>query len=157
MPGRNWKRVSATSLSNAMELCLEFARDKNNRSVDRIADLMGLANKFTLYKWVESGKLPAVSIRPFEHACGCDFVTRYLAHSASKLLVEIPVGRYAGPEDLQRLTASCNAAVGVLIRFYQGAIDASEASAAVTIAMEDLGWHRVNVAKVQTPELGLGQ
>jgi hypothetical protein len=90
MPGRNWKRVAPTTLSNAIELCIEFAKEKHNRSVDRIAELIGLANKYTLYKWIESGKLPAISIRPFEHACGCDFVTRYLAHSAHKLLIDIP-------------------------------------------------------------------
>jgi hypothetical protein len=152
---RNWKRVAATSLPHAMELCIEFAREKHNRSVERIADLMGCANKFTLYKWIESGKIPAVSIRPFEHACGCDFVTRYLAHSASKLLLDIPVGRCAGVEDLQRLTGSCNAAVGVLIQFYAGRIDAESAITAVTIAMEDLAWHRINASKVHAPELPL--
>lgn len=140
-----------------MELCIDFAKERHNHSVDRIAELMGLANKFTLYKWVESGRLPAISIRPFEHACGCDFVTRYLAHSASKLLVEIPIGRCAGVEDLQRLMASCNAAVSNLIEFYKGSITAQQASGAITVAMEDLGWHRVNVAKLQAPELDFNQ
>jgi hypothetical protein len=114
--GRIWKKVSPTSLSHALELCLEHAREKHNRSVDQIADLIGLANKFTLYKWVESGRLPAIQVRPFEHACGCDFVTRYLAHSAGKLLVEIPIGRPATVEDLQVLTGRCNDAVGCLDR-----------------------------------------
>ncbi len=157
MPGKNWKRVSATSLSNALELCVEYARDKHHRSVDQIADLIGLANKFTLYKWIESGKLPAISIRSFEHACGCDFVTRYLAHSANKLLVEVPIGRRAEPDDVQRLMASCNAAVGVLLKFYEGKADAAQTYGALTIAMEDLAWHRGNAAKQQAPELDLGQ
>jgi hypothetical protein len=153
MPGRNWKRVNATSLSNALELCIEFAREKHNRSVATLAELIGLDNKFTLYKWIATGKLPAISIRPFEHACGCDFVTRYLAHSATKLLIDIPVGQVAGVEDLQRLTGSCNVAVGKLIEFYRGEITPEEVAATITIAMEDLAWHRVNVAKGPAPEL----
>jgi hypothetical protein len=155
MPGKNWKRVAPTTLSNAIELCIEFAKEKHNRSVDRIAELIGLANKYTLYKWIESGKLPAISIRPFEHACGCDFVTRYLAHSAHKLLIDIPVGRASGEEDLLRLSASCNAAVGVLIEFYQGKGDACRTIETLLLAMERLAWHRMNVQKSQQPELGL--
>lgn len=157
MARRNWKSTVPTSLSHAMELCIEHAREKYNRSVDRIAELMGLANKYTLYKWVESGKLPAISIRPFEHACGCDFITRYLAHSAAKLLVDIPIGRAGSDEDIQRLHESCGAAVGVLIKFYRGEVTTEQASGALTVAMEDLGWHRANVLKSQSPELDFGQ
>ena len=157
MASRNWKRVAATSLPNAMELCIEYARDRHNRSVEGIAALMGVANKYTLYKWVESGKLPAISIRPFEHACGIDFVTRYLAHSTGKLLIEIPIGRCPGPEDVLRVQGSCHAAVDVLIKFYKGELTSEQASSAVTVAMEDLAWHRSNAAKLHAPELDLEQ
>lgn len=155
MAGRNWKRVAPTSISHAIELCVEHAKERHNRSVDRIADLMGVASKYTLYKWIESGKLPTILIRPFEHACGCDFVTRYLAHSAAKLVIDIPVGRCTDAEDLQRLTGTCNAAVCVLIDFYKGKTSCDEASSALMIAMEDLAWHRVNVQKHAQPELDL--
>jgi hypothetical protein len=151
--GRNWKAVGATSLSHAMELCLEFARERHNRSVEGVADLMGLANKFTLYKWVESGKLPAISIRTFEHACGCDFVTRYLAHSSSKLLIAIPIGRKPQPDDTQLLMASCSRATGLLIDFYSGKVSVDQAVVAITQAMEEFAWHRANMAKVPAPEL----
>ena len=79
---------------------MEFAREKHNRSVDRIADLMGLANKWVLYKWLESGRMPAILIRPFEAACGIDLVTRYIGHSANKMLIEIPTGRKVTSTDL---------------------------------------------------------
>lgn len=157
MAGRNWKRQAATSLPHALELSIEYARAKNNRSVDQIAELIGLANKFTLYKWIESGKIPAISIRPFEHACGCDFVTRYLAHSAHKLLIDIPLGQCAGAEELQRLTGTCHAAVGALIDFHKGARTPEETIANITVAMEDLAWHRLNVEKHAQPELDLDQ
>jgi hypothetical protein len=155
--GRNWKRTVATSLCHAMELCLEHAREKHNRSVDRIAELIGLANKYTLYKWVESGKLPAIQVRPFEHACGCDFVTKYLGHAAGKLVVDIPVGRVADPSDVNRVQESCVAAVGALIAFYDGKRTPEQTIAAVTVAMEDLAWHRLNAVKVAAPELDFDQ
>ncbi|MCU8084256.1 hypothetical protein [Shewanella sp. SM23] len=65
---RNWEKVRANNLRHLMALCLEFAREKQNLSVDRVADLMGLPSKWTLYKWLENGRIPAVLIRPFEHA-----------------------------------------------------------------------------------------
>jgi hypothetical protein len=151
--GRNWKKTVATSLCHAMELCLEHAREKHNRSVDRIAELIGLANKFTLYKWVESGKLPAIQVRPFEHACGCDFVTKYLGHAAGKLVIDMPVGRVADSQDVQRVQGSCHTAVGALMEFYDGKRTPEETIAAITVAMEDLAWHRLNAAKVAAPEL----
>lgn len=138
-----------------MELCIEHAREKHNRSVDRVADLIGVANKFTLYKWIESGKLPAISIRPFEHACGCDLVTRYLAHSAHKLMIDIPTGARVDAEGVHRLSEACNAAVGELIRFYKDDATADEAVAKITAAMEVLAWHRGNALKFAQPELGL--
>ena len=59
MRRRNWKRVNPTSLRHAMELCLDYGREKRNLSVDRVADLMGMPSKYTLYKWLENGRMPA--------------------------------------------------------------------------------------------------
>ena len=59
MVARDWKKARAGSLPQAMELCLEFARAHHHRSVDNVADLMGLPNKWRLYKWVEQADLPA--------------------------------------------------------------------------------------------------
>ena len=155
MARRNWKRLHPTSLSHAMELCLEHARVALNLSVDRVADRMGLTNKWTLYKWIESGRIPAVMIRPFEVACGIDYVTRYLAHSDHKLLVEIPSGRKARARDVNELSLAANKAVGALMEFYGGSRDAEETLGALTGLMEDLAWHRGEVEKHTQPELAL--
>ena len=58
---RNWKRVRPTSLLHALELCVEYARDVHNLSVERIADLMGITADL-LYKWLSNGRLPAMLI-----------------------------------------------------------------------------------------------
>ena len=49
-PRRNWKRLQPTSLRNALELCKEHARERLNRSVERIADEMGITDHWTVYK-----------------------------------------------------------------------------------------------------------
>ncbi len=155
MPKRHWKRLRPTNFSHAMELCLEHAKAVHNRSVDRIADLMGLANKWIIYKWIESGRIPGILIRPFEHACGIDYVTRYLAHSDHKLIIDIPTGRNIDHTGIHTLQSKLHDAVGALITFYRDQSNAEETLAAITGVMEDLAWHRGNVEKFSQPELDL--
>jgi len=138
-----------------MELCLEHGRERKNLSVDRVADLMGLASRWTLYKWMESGRMPAVMIRPFEHATCATFVTQYLAASAHRLLVEIPAGGTANHDDLMDLQVALNDAVGLLTRFYRSDAEPGEVMQGVTEAMQRLAGHRVNVLKHEQPELDL--
>ncbi len=152
---RHWKTLQPTSLPHAMELCLEHARVVHNRSVDNVADLMGLTNKWVIYKWMESGRLPANMISPFQHACGIGYVTRWLAQSDRKLLIDIPTGRTATAQDIQELQAAIHEAVGQLIRFYNGKVEADQAVAAITGVMQDLAWHRHNVGKHAQPEFDL--
>lgn len=157
MAGKNWKRLRASSISHAMELCLAHGKEKLNRSVDNIADLMGLPNKWVIYKWIESGRIPAILIRSFEHACGIDFITRYLAHSDHKLLIDIPTGRKATHQETNELSLALNETVGLLMKFHEGKVDAEETVTALTAAMEDLAWHRGTVEKAAQPEFEFGQ
>lgn len=153
MSKRNWKRASARSLRHSMELCLEYAKERHNLGVERIADRMGLASHWTLYKWMESGRLPANLIRPFEHACGCTFVTQYIAASAHKLLIDIPSAKPVVDTDLLALQTGFNEAVNVLARFYKGDAEAPQALGELTRLMADIAAHRAKVAMACTPEL----
>ncbi len=134
---------------------MEYAREKHNRSIDRIADLMGLANKWVLYKWLESGRMPAILIRPFEAACGIDLVTRYIGHSANKMLIEIPTGKRVTSTDLNELQSSFAGAVSLLVEFYERKNGSDEALAALTGLLEDVAWHRKNVQEHLQPGLEL--
>jgi hypothetical protein len=153
MAKRNWKRVQPASLRDAMDLCLEYAREKQNQSIDNIADTMGLASKWTLYKWVQEANLPSRMIRPFEHACGIHLVSRWLAVSSGKLVIDIPRGKLASPEDIHTLQEVTHDAIGALIKFYADQADTTETLAAVQNALERLAWHRANVEKCRQPEL----
>lgn len=156
MTTRSWKKRQPASLRQAMELCLEHARARHNRSVDRVADLMGLNSKWALYKWMNSSRMPANLIRPFEQACGVDFVTRYIGHSAHKLLIDIPSGRRAANgKDINALQASFSEAVSQLFQFYEGRADAEETLSALYTTMEQLAWHQGTVERHQQPELDL--
>lgn len=152
MSRRNWKRIQPTSLRQALELCKDHARERSNLSVALIADRMGIPDHWVVYKWIESGRIPANMIRPYEIACGIDFVTRWLAASAGRLLIEVPTGRAATPTDMQALQELLNTAVGQLLQFHSGKAEAADALAAIQQGMEGLAWHKGNVEKHLQPE-----
>ena len=156
MSRRAWNKLRPTSLRHAMELCLEYAKAVHNRGVERVAELMGLTSHWVLYKWMESGRMPANLIRSFEFACGCDYVTRWIAHSDHKLLIDIPTGRRATTADLNALQLALNEATGALLRFAQDQVDAQEVLGTVTAALESLAREYHEVAKHAQPELDFG-
>ncbi len=71
--------MQAESLVHAFDLCVQFAKKRHNRSVEQIADLMGLPQAWRLYKWIDEANMPARYIQGFEQACEADLVTRYIA------------------------------------------------------------------------------
>lgn len=153
MRKRNWKTYRPGSLQEAIEACVEFARERHQMSVDRIADAMGLPSKWALYKWIESGNLPTRCIRPFENACSCTYVTQHLAAGARKLLINLPTGRKAGGGDIHAVQEACNAAVGALLAFADGKTDALSTRNAIDAAIEQLARERAEVDRHTQPEL----
>ncbi len=150
---KNWKRWSPSSLRQALEGCKDFAREKKNLSVERLAEQMGLADHYLLYKWLQTGRMPANMIPPFELACGADFVTRWMTMRNGHLVISIPAGQASHPEDMQVLQGLLNDTLGVLMRFYAGRADAESTLSALNTALAELSWHRENVAKSGDPEL----
>ena len=155
-PRRNWKRLQPISLRHALELCKEHARERLNRSVERIADEMGITDHWTVYKWLQTGRIPANLIRPFEAACGMDYVSRWVAASAGKMLVDIPIGRRLQNADVVSLHNGFGAALQLLTDFYGDKADPEATIAALTAHLEDVSWHRANVVQFATPELDFG-
>lgn len=148
-------RIQPKSLPQAMEMCLEHALTQHNRSVDQIADLMGLPNKWSIYKWVSNGRIPTILIRPFEHACDAHFITEYLAASARKLLIDMPRGLKPSEGEINDLQANFAQAFGLLIRCYDGDANVDETLAALNSVLRGIAWHDKNVRKQFAPELGL--
>lgn len=154
MTRRNWKRVRPRSMTEALRLCKEFAQERHNLSVERIADRMGVTHD-SLYKWLATGRLPAILIPAYEHVCGCSFVSEWLAVSAGKLVIDMPTGSKGTPEALMEVNTSCAAALQLLTAFYaapKGA-DTEATLAALRTHMEQVAFHHHNVASYATPEL----
>ena len=152
MPRRNWKKVQAGNLKQANDLCLQYAKEKHNRSVEMIADLMGV-NHWTLYKWADEGKMPINRVPSFEHACGIDFVSRWLAMRANKLVIDIPNGSQGNADDIFALQESTNQAIGVLLNFYAHKKTVEETLGPMQNALERMAWHKGNVEKYHQPEI----
>jgi len=156
MGRKNWKKVQPNSLRQAMEWCKDYAREKHHLSVERIAERMGEADHWVLYKWINTGRIPAVLIPAYETACGIDFVSRWLSIRNNKLVVDMPTGRNLKPSDVHQLQEQLHEVVGQLISFYRGDAEAEVTLAAITHSMEALAWHKGNVAHHQHPQLELG-
>jgi len=153
MAKRNWKRVQPGNLRQSIDLCLDHARENHNRSVDNIAELMGEVNKWTFYKWVETCNLPLRMLKPFEHACGIDLVSRWLAVSGGKLVIDIPRGKKLESGDILALQQTLNNTVGALLDFNADKISTEETISVIQTALEQLAWHKMNVEKSHQPEL----
>ena len=111
----------------------------------------------SLYKWLSTGRMPAVLIPAYEHACGIQFVTRWLAASSGKLIIDMPTGRKATDEEIQQLHLNFSQAVSQLINFYSGSATQENTIASLQTILQDLVAHRENVLSYHSPQLLLEQ
>lgn len=154
MSGRNWKRVRPNSLVEALRLCKEFALERGRLSVERIADRMGVTHD-SLYKWLATGRMPAILLPAYELACGCHFASEWLAASAGKLVICLPTGRTVTPADMVEFNTGFAAALQLLSDFYAkpGQADPTATLDALTAHLQQVAYHHKNVAAYATPEL----
>lgn len=96
MKRKNWAAIRPRNLTHAMELCMEHALAKYNRSTEGVCALAGVNSINTFYKYLATGGLPARLIKPFENACGIDYVSRWLVESSGKMVLDIPRGKKCG-------------------------------------------------------------
>ncbi len=148
----NWRNVRPLNLKDAMDWCVRYAKAHHNRSVEGIADIMGV-NYWTLYKWIGEADLPLRLLKSFENACGIDYVSRWLCESNGKLVIDVPRGKKCGTGDIQQLQGAYHTAVGELMKFYQEHTSIDEALAALQAALVQTSWHKGNVEKYRQPEL----
>lgn len=142
------------SQHDAIRLCLDHARMKHRRSVARVADLIG-TTEWAVYKWLAKGSIPSEKIRPFEFACGANYLTSHIAYSAHKLLIDIPAGQPVADNSLLVLHTGFSEAVELLARFYRGEADSGDTLQALSGVMAQLAGHHENVIKLHAPELRL--
>jgi hypothetical protein len=151
---QNWKRYQPITLRVALKGCKDFALERHHLSVERIAERMGLEDHWALYKWIANGRMPLVLVPAYEHACGIDLATRWLASSGHKLLVDMPTGRQAVQTDMVELNSGFAKAMQLLSDFYScGGKNPAETLDALRVHWEQVAYHQHNVAMYTTPEL----
>lgn len=153
---QNWNKYQPKDLKDAFRACKDFAKQKKNYSVERIAELMG-ATPESLYKWMADGRMPAAMIPVFEHVTGAHFVTEYLAGGAGRLVIKIPAGHPVDAEAIAGLQGILAEAMTDLIRCYAGKASVEQTRQELTGTLQSLAWHRENVSKLQQPEFDLGE
>ncbi|QPF74215.1 hypothetical protein G8A07_15680 [Roseateles sp. DAIF2] len=155
MSRRNWKTYQPTSLRDALQACKDYALQRHNLSVELIAQRMGQEDHWSLYKWLASGRMPLVLVHAYEHACGCCFVTRWMAAASGKLLVDMPRGKAPKPGDVVAINSGCARALQLLTDFYasNGQADPAATLEALRTHLEEVAYHHKNVATFVTPEL----
>jgi hypothetical protein len=154
MRNRRWKSIRPTSLTEAMELCIEFAAE-HRRPIKVLADLMGVEIK-TLYRWLAETSMPLNRIRQFETFCGTSFVSEYLCLAqGDKVVVAISTGKKAGVTDIAEVQAGFAEAIALLARFYQTGDALEETVTALATTLSQLAYQRTNVLKSAEPELEL--
>lgn len=154
MTRRKWKRVRPNSATEALRLCKEYAQERKNLSVERIADRMGVTHD-SLYKWLALGRLPFILLPAYEHACGCHFASEWAVASAGKVAIDMPTGRTATQTDMVELNSCFAAALQLLTDFYgnPAKADAAQTLAALSTHLQQVSWHHANVSQHATPEL----
>lgn len=157
MSRRNWKRWQPASLREALKGCKDFAQERHNLSVERIAERMGLEDHWALYKWIANGRMPAVLLPAYEHACGISLVARWMAATDNKLLVDMPAGRQATPADMVELNSGFARCLQLLTDFYAagGQADPAAVLDALRLHLQQVAAHQLNVAGYAEPELEL--
>lgn len=154
MSSRVWKRYQPGTLRDALKGCKDYAQERHNLSVERIAERMGLEDHWALYKWIANGRMPMVVVPAYQHACGIDLVTRWLAASGRKLLVDMPTGRKAVQTDMVELNTGFAKALQLLTNFYDtSGADTTDTLDNLRLHLEQVAYHHANVAKFSTPEL----
>lgn len=150
----NWKRLIPRSTVEAMRLCKDFAKERHNLSVERIADKMGVSADL-LYKWLSNGQMHLSLVQSYEAICGIHFVSDHLSYARGLLLVPMPTGRDLYDEDMLQMHQSFAAAMTLLADFYAGRADLGATQDMLTKHMEQTAWHRTNAAQHAQPELEL--
>lgn len=151
---KNWNKIVPNSPVHALQLCKEFAVDKHQMSIERIADRMGTTRE-SLYKYISNGTMHASMLIAFEQACGKAYMTQYSAHSQGFLLVEAPSGKRAKTKDVIELQALMVQVAGLILRAFDGTADIGETVALIKKLMEDLAYQERNLTSFESPQMAL--
>lgn len=155
MPDKR-KYPPAQSLNQAIRQLKQLGREKNNLSVERMADHLGESPDL-LQKWCGTARLPINKVIGLESLCGHPFITEYLAHAQGYLLVRVPTGRKAEISDLNQLNVFTHQVLASIAECYAGASEPDETACQILQLMQEMAYQHHNVKKLEQPELSFGE
>jgi hypothetical protein len=129
----------------ALNNCITHAAEHYGLSITDIATHMQVS-KWTLFKWVESGRIPLLEIAKFEDACHARFVTRYLAERSGFLLLTKPLGSDDGLQSLASAHKVVAEALAHTANFLDDKGVKKQSIKAIDAAMEALANQRRRIA-----------
>jgi hypothetical protein len=123
----------------AVNACLTHAKSDLFRSIADVASAMPTNPKLdTVYKWLQTGRLPLAEIPAFEQACGANHVSEYLASCGGYLLIKAPVAQGLPQVEFARVQWQVAKAI---LATATAAVDAGQtpdAVSALTVAINSL-------------------
>lgn len=134
-------------IQSAIREYLDHAKRVLYRDVANLAELMSLDNKWVLFKWVETGRIPAVAIPAFEAACGSNALSRCLAEKGGSMTIPAPTGRFARVASSAETHLLVSTAIVKAIAAEIDTSKAGEAVRAINGAIESLAWLRHQLAE----------
>ncbi|KAF7787173.1 hypothetical protein PRUB_a4049 [Pseudoalteromonas rubra] len=151
---RQWSRVVARSLPEALQLCKEHAQATRNMSVPRIADRTGVSPDM-LYKYLGNGDMPASLLIPYMAATGREYPLQYMAHSLDKLVVDMPKGKKPSMPTLSHLNQFANQVIGMTMQLEAGNGNAQHVAEQIVLLMQDLAYHKLEAEQLDEPQQSL--
>jgi hypothetical protein len=140
----NAVQIDNPDLAEAINACLKHANEHYGLSVKDIAPGMN-TKMFTLFKWIESGKMPLNVVAQFENLCHARYITRHLAEVSGFILVTCPRGMETPENALVTLNKTTVEAVGSVAGFMSGDKSKRDAIKAIDTAIESLVWQKSRI------------
>lgn len=127
-------------LMEAIERCIEHARDAHYLTIEGIAAKMGLVGgaRWAFYKWLQEGRIPANRINEFESVCHHTAVTRFLARASGQIAAPLLSPETLPQTDLGAAQVALARSMARVTESVHGALPRADAVRALSDAIEVL-------------------
>ena len=133
-------------IGTAIRDCLSTAKATRYRNINDVAAAMDVSRE-VLYKWVQTGRIPAVQVPAFEQACADASLTRALAAAQGYLLVPATADSQTPELALATVQSQVAAALLAAATAQVDTAQAGQAVRSITQAIDGLAALRHRYAK----------
>lgn len=132
----------------AIRDCLHVAKTERYQGIGEIADAMQVSRD-VLYKWAQTGRIPATEIPSFERACADVALTRCLVAAQGYLLVPVAIDAPVDQLRLAQVHQHVAEAMLAAVEVDNNAVAAGAAVRSITKAINSLAALRHLYAQVK--------